>query len=173
MKKLLAVVLLCICGMSLLLFYQMRLTVNERVQKQVAVVTESFKRENDRLLDFVKKLEKNQQEILDKRRESKELVDVKVDFKKWDCWCDLRSKLKQGGDYSVELKKFREIFSDNSDLLNLVNSLIRESDEGGSLNELTNNLLKFAKIRSVSESGLEKVSGYVLLLSIKGMKINE
>ncbi len=172
MKKFVAVAVLCIGSVGALMFYQTKY-VDARINKKIAEVTISLNKQTTDLWNSLKKLERDQQKIINQKSPEKELVDIKVDFDKWDCWCALRNKLKQGKDFSVELKKFQEVFADNPDLLNLVESEIKETEEGGRLNKLTNNLLKFAKIRSISEGGLERISGYILLLSVKGMRVNE
>lgn len=108
-------------------------------------------------------MEKRISELEQNKRES--VTQTKINFKKWNCWCALRGKLKRGEDFLSELKNFRELFASCPDLLNAVNKLTEIPIKDKSSDSLVNNLLKFARIKRLDENELTRVSGYVLMLS--------
>ena len=75
--------------------------------------------------------------------------------------------MRHGSECSEELAKFRQIFSDCADLLKMVDSVAVVRNGETKSNLLINNLLKFARIRGVDKNELDRISGYVLLLSIR------
>ena len=123
---------------------------------------DSLKKEIESLEERLSKLEKREPQVISK-------TNIKTDFKKWNCWCDLRKKLETDEDFSSELKNFKTLFADHPDLLKMVEKLTempqKNDSEGNNSNSLVNNLLKFAKIRKVDKNELLRISGYVLMLT--------
>ncbi len=171
-----ALSVLCICGFAGVRFYLPKFIetrVREQVDEQMRVVTEDFRKKNDQLAEIVKNIEAQQKKSENKTPVQTEIAEFRVDFERWNCWCDLKNKLRYGNECPEELARFRRMFSNYPDLLKMVDSLV--SDEKSELKDdtLINNLLKFVRVYKVNESELEKIAGYVLLLSIGKVEANE
>ncbi len=171
-----ALLILCVCGVGGVKFYLPKL-IDERVDKQVSdrinSATATIQKQHDRLAEIVKNLESCQQNLEKVPLENKVTSNFKIDFKRWDCWCDLKNKLRHGTEFSEELSKFRNMFSDCPDLLKMVDSLVSDKKIETKDDSLINNLLEFVRIRGINESELERITGYMLLLSIRKAETNE
>ena len=165
-----ALSMLCVCAVCGVKFYLPKLIdvrVSEQVNEQLRIITADFQKKNDQLAEIVKNLEFRQQNFENLPSEHKVVSDFRIDFERWNCWCDLKNKLRYGEECSEELARFRKEFSDCSELLKMVDSLISDKNNELKDDTLINNLRKFARIHKVNESELEKIAGYVLLSSIR------
>ena len=165
-----ALSLLFICAVYGVKFYLPKIIdarVSEQVNKQLRVITADFQKKNDQLAEIVKNIEVKQQKLDEEPSVQTGISDFRIDFDRWNCWCDLKNKLRYGEECSEELARFRKVFSDCSELLKMVDSLISDKNNELKDDTLINNLLKFVRIHKVNESELEKIAGYVLLFSIR------
>ena len=163
---------LCICGFGGVKFYLPKF-VDSRVRNQINDASIAIQKQYDQLIETVKNLEARQQKLENLPSERKIVSNFKIDFEGWNCWCDLKNKLRCGDEYSEELAKFNKAFSDCPDLLKMVNSIIADENNEAKDNSLTNNLLRFAKIHGINDNELDRITGYVLLLSIRKVEENE
>lgn len=114
---------------------------------------------------------KNKVEMLEKRlskleQAQKRPFPIKIDLKKWDCWCALRKKLELGEDFDFELKEFKKSCTNHQELLKMVEKLtVMPTVEKNNSNSLVNSLLKFARIKKIDKNELLRISGYVLMLT--------
>ncbi len=154
------------CGVGGVKFYLPRL-IDERINNRVDSTIADLRKQNNQLMELVKNLESRQQSLESLPLEHQITSDLKIDVDRWNCWCDLKDKLCQGSDYSEELVKFRKAFSDYEDLLKMVDSIVEDGSNSIKDNSLINNLLKFARIRDIDRNELDRISGYVLLLSVR------
>lgn len=171
-----ALSVLCICAVYGVKFYLPKFIetrVREQVNEQMRAVSEEFRKKNNQLAEIVKNIEAQQKKSENKTPVQTGITEFQVDFERWNCWCDLKNKLRHGEECSEELEKFKEAFSDCSELLKMVDSLMPDKNNELKDDTLINNLLKFARIHKVNESELEKIAGYVLLLSIGKVETNE
>ena len=173
MKNVVFVLLvLCVFGVGGVKFYLPKL-IDERISNQINSVAVTVQKQYDELNKIVKNLESRQQNLENLPSEHKVFSNFKVDFKRWNCWCDLKNKLRHGTEYSEEIARFRSVFSDCPDLLKMVDSLVSDKEIQKKDDSLINNLLEFVKIRGINESDLDRITGYVLLLSIRKAEVNE
>jgi hypothetical protein len=171
-----ALLILCVCGVGGVKFYLPKLIderVDKRVSDRISDATAIIQKQHDQLAEIVKNLESRQQSLGNTSTEHKAVTNFKVDFKRWDCWCDLKNKLRHGNEYSEELAKFHNMFSDCPDLLKMIDSLVPDKKIETKDDSLINNLLEFVKIHGINESDLERITGYVLLLSIRKVETDE
>lgn len=171
-----ALSLLCICAVYGVKFYLPKFIdarVRERVNEQMRVITADFQKKNDQLAEIVKNIEIKQQKLNEGSPVQTGISEFRIDFDRWNCWCDLKNKLRYGEECSEELARFRKVFSDCSELLKMVDSLMSDKNNELKDNTLINNLLKLVRMHKVNESKLEKIAGYVLLLSIGKVEANE
>ncbi len=173
MKNVVFVLLvLSVCGVGGVKFCLPRL-IDTRIGNHINNATADIQRQYAQLAEVVKNLEDRQEKLLRNPSESKVVLDFKIDFERWNCWCNLRNKLCHGSEYSEESARFRDKFSDCPDLLKMVDSISSDQNNKANDNFLTNNLLKFANIHRVNENELNRITGYVLLLSIRKAERNE
>lgn len=165
-------VLLCVCGLGGARFYLPKF-IDARIRTQIDGATADIKKQRGQLEEAVKDLESRLQKLENFPSDHKIVSNFKVDFDRWNCWCGLKSKLLCGEEYSEELAEFRKAFSDCLDLLKMVDSLVYNKNNEANDNPLINNLLRFAKIRGINGNELDKITGYVLLLSIRKVGANE
>ncbi len=163
---------LCFCGIVGVGFYLPRL-IDERINGQINNVTAAFKKQHDRLVEIVKSLKSQQQSLENVPSEHKVISSFKIDFERWDCWCDLRNKLFCGASCSVELARFHEVFSDCPDLLKKIDSIVCSKNNEMRDDSLINNLLRFVRIHTIDKNELDRISGCVLLLSVRKVEENE
>ena len=171
-----ALLVLCVCGVGGVKFYLPKLIderVDKRVDDRINSAATTIQKQHDQLAEVVKNLESRQQNLENLPAGRKVVSKFKVDFKRWDCWCDLKNKLRHGNEYSEELTKFRSVFSDCPDLLKMVDSLVPDKKIEAKDDSLINNLLEFVKIHGINGSDLERITGYVLLLSIRKVEADE
>ena len=115
-----ALSMLCVCGFAGIRFYLPKLIdirVREQVNEQVRIVAADFQRKNDQLAGIIKNLEAQHKKQEDVAPAQTGISDFRVDFDRWNCWCDLKNKLRYGDECSEELAKFRKAFSDCPELL--------------------------------------------------------
>lgn len=167
MKNIVFVLLMLgVCGIGGAKFYIPKL-IDSRIRFQINNAITTIQKQQNEVITLVKNLESKLQQLKNLSDERKFVPNFKIDFNRWNCWCDLRKKLIHGEKCSVELAKFRDEFSNCPDLLKMVDSIVVNEDSGMRDDSLIKNLLKFVKIHSVNEDELERVSGYVLLLSVR------
>ena len=144
--------------------------IDEKMKKAAAnpnvLLLKKIENFEEKLQNFEKSNEKFENK-LQKIEKIGENFDFVVDFEKWNCWCELRKKLKNNEDYSSELKIFKEKFSNHPNLLKMIDELISKKNNKINSDSLINNLLRFARISFISEDDLLNISGYVLLLSFE------
>lgn len=167
-----ALLVLCVCGFGGARFYLPKF-IDARVHDRISNATADLRKQNEQLSETVKNLETRLHKLENLPSEHKVISSFKVDFDRWNCWCDLKNKLIQGDEYSEELAKFRKMFSDCPNLLKMLNSVIENGSNSAKDNSLINNLLRFAKIHGINGNELDKITGYVLLLSIRKVEANE
>ena len=167
-----ALLILYVCGVGGVRFYLPKL-IDERISDRVNRATAIIQKQHDQLAEVVKNLESRQQNLENTPSEHKVVSNFKIDFERWDCWCDLKNKLRHGSEYSEELAKFRNMFSACPDLLKMVDSIVPDKKIETKSDSLINNLLEFVKIHGINESDLERITGYVLLLSVRKVEENE
>lgn len=163
---------LCICGFGGVKFYLPKF-INSRVRSQINDASVAIQKQYDQLAETVKNLEAHQQKLENFPSDRKIVSNFKIDFERWNCWCDLKNKLRCGDEYSEELARFSKMFSDCPDLLKMVNSVVVDENNETKDNSLTNNLLRFAKIHGINDNELDRITGCVLLLSIRKVGSNE
>ena len=161
-----ALAMLCLCSVGGMKFYLPKF-VDARINNKVDGVAVDIQKRYDQLTKAVKTLEVRQQKLEGRGSVQTGISDFWIDFDRWACWCDLKNKLLYGDECSEELAKFRKTFSDCPELLTMTDSLVSDKNKELKYGTLINNLLKFARIRRVDESELEKIAGYVLLSSIR------
>ena len=161
-----ALAMLCLCGVGGVKFYLPKF-IDARINDKIDGVAEDIQKRHDLLAEIVKNLEIRLQKLEGKAPVQVGISDFRIDFDRWACWCDLKNKLLYGDECSEELAKFRRTFSDCPELLKMTDSLVSDKNKELKYGTLINNLLKFARIRRVDESELEKIAGYVLLSSIR------
>lgn len=164
--------MLCVCGVGGVKFYLPKL-IDERIRNRINSATVTIQNQHDQLAEIVKNLESRQQNLENNPFRHKVVSNFKIDFERWNCWCDFKNKLRHGDEYSEELVKFRNTFSDCPDLLKMVDSLVPDKKTEIKSDSLINNLLEFVKIRGINESDLERITGCVLLLSVRKVEENE
>lgn len=147
--------------------------VEEQVSDRINSATATIQNQHDQLAKIVKNLESRQKNLENIPSEHKVVSKFKVDFKCWDCWCNLKNKLRHGKECSEELVKFRNTFSDCPELLKMIDSLVPDKKFEAKDDSLINNLLEFVRIRGINEHDLERITGYVLLLSIRKVETDE
>ncbi len=167
-----ASLILIVLGVGGVRFYLPKF-VDARIRDQIGDATATFQKQQDQLAEIVKNLESRQLSLENVPSGNKVISNFEVDLDRWNCWCDLKSKLLCGADYSVEIMKFRETFSGCLDLLKKVDSIINSENYEIKDNSLINNLLKFVRIHSIDENELDRISGCVLLLSVRKVEENE
>ncbi len=98
--------------------------------------------------------------------------------KKWKLWVALKNKLESGESFDNELKLFNEMFSYDSELLQLVKETIgnieiepKESD-GAVIETVKRYVNKVVTVRKIDHRKLLEISGYVIT-SIEGGLVNE
>ncbi len=162
-----------VCGFGGVKFYLPKL-IDERIDTRINSTTADFRKQNNQLTEILKNLESRllKLETLPSS-EHRVASGFKIDFDRWDCWCDLRNKLLCGDGYSDELNKFHTIFSNCPDLLKMVDSIITKENSSTKSNSLINNLLRFAKICSIDKNELDRISGCVILSLIRKVEENE
>ncbi len=163
-----ALLILNVLGVSGVKFYLPKL-VNDRIDNAIT----TLQKQHDQLAEIVKNLESRQLRLENVPSENKVNSTFKVDLDRWNCWCDLKNKLLCGADYSVEIMKFREMFSGCPDLLKRIDSIVDSENNEIKGDSLINNLLKFVRMRSIDKNALDRISGCVLLLSIRKVEENE
>lgn len=171
MKNIVVLVVLIVCGFGGVKFYLPKF-IDARIHDQVINATAEIQKRNEQLAEIVKSLDVRQQKL--DNHESMQLkgCGLEIDFNRWSCWCDLKDKLLYGGEYSDELIRFRAMFSDCSDLMAMVDSVVSEQNNETKEFTLINNLRKFFKIRSVNERKIERITGYAMLSSIRKVEEN-
>jgi len=167
-----ALLIVSVCGIGGVKFYLPKL-IDSRIDGRISSATTSFQKQYDQLAETVKNLESRQQIVENVPSESKVISGFKINFERWDCWCNLKNKLLCGADYSVEIAKFREMFSDSPDLLKKVDTIVCSENNETKDDSLINNLLRFVRICSIDKNELDRISGCVLLLSVKKVEENE
>lgn len=173
MKNVVFVLLvLSVCGLGGARFYLPKF-IDARVHEQINNATTGFQKQNAHLAELVKNLESRLRKLENSPSVHKVSSNFYVDFDRWNCWCDLKNKLLRGDECLEELLKFRKTFSDCPDLLKMVNSIAAHESTEAEDNSLINNLLRFAKIRNINDNELDKITGYVLLLSVRKVGANE
>lgn len=173
MKNVVFVLLvLCVCGFSGARFYLPKF-IDARIREQINNTATNFQKKNNQLTETVKNLESRLQKLENLPPENKVGSDFKVDFNRWNCWCDLKSKLLKSDEYLEELERFRKAFSDCPDLLKMVDSVTANGNDAAKDDSLINNLLRFAKISNINDNELDRITGYVILLSMRKVGANE
>ena len=166
-----ALLVVSVCGIGGVRFYLPKL-LDERISDRINNATTTFQKQYDQLAEIVKNLESRQQNLESVPSESKVIPNFRVDFERWNCWCNLKNKLLCGANYSVEIAKFREMFSDCPDLLKKVDTIVCSENSETKDDSLINNLLRSVRICSIDKNELDRVSGCVLLL-IRKVEENE
>lgn len=162
-----------VCGFGGLRFYLPKL-IDKRIDTRISSTTEDFRKQSNQLTEILKNLESRLLKLETfSSSEHRVASGFKIDFDRWDCWCDLRNKLLCGDEYLNELDKFCMAFSDCPDLLKMVDSIITNENCSTKSNSLINNLLRFAKICSIDKNELDKISGCVILSLIRKVEENE
>lgn len=155
----------CVCAVGGVKFYLPKL-IDKRVSDRINSATATIQKQHDQLAEVVRNLESRQQ-VLDSLSSGRRAVsNFKASFERWDCWCDLKNKLRHGNKCLEELAKFRNMFSDCPELLKRVDSLVSDQNNETKGDSLIKNLLKFVRIHNINEDKLGRVDGCVLLLSI-------
>ncbi len=97
--------------------------------------------------------------------------------KKWKVWVALKNKLESGEGFEDELKSFNEMFSYDTELLQLVKETIgnieiepKKGDDGAVIETVKKYVNKV--VRKIDHRKLLEISGYVIT-SIEGGLINE
>ena len=97
--------------------------------------------------------------------------------KKWKVWVALKNKLESGEGFEDELKSFNEMFSYDTELLQLVKETIgdieiepKKEDDGAVIETVKKYVNKV--VRKIDHRKLLEISGYVIT-SIEGGLINE
>ncbi|MBO7642175.1 MAG: hypothetical protein J6S86_03375 [Alphaproteobacteria bacterium] len=172
MKNIVFVLLvLCVCGFGGVSYFPK--FIDARIHEQINNAATGFQKQNAHLAELVKNLEFRLQKLENSPSQYNVSSNFNIDFDRWTCWCDLKNKLLRGDECSGELEKFRKVFSDRPDLLKMMDSVIANENNTEKDNSLINNLLRFAKIRGINGNELDKITGYVLLLSIRKAGSNE
>lgn len=98
--------------------------------------------------------------------------------KKWKLWVALKNKLESGENFDNELNLFNEMFSYDSELLQLVKETIGnieiepKKSDGAVIETVKKYVNKVVTIRKIDHRKLLEISGYVIT-SIKGELVNE
>lgn len=171
-NTILTLFVLCVFGIGIAKFYVPKF-LDSRIRFQINNAITAIQKQNDQVTALVKSFESKLQHLENLSDKRNLIPNFTVDFNRWNCWCDLRKKLLHGEKYSSELAKFRAAFSNCPDLLKMIDSMVVNDNSEVREDSLIKNLLKFVKIRSVNEDELERLSGCVLLLSVRKEKAYE
>ena len=148
--------------------------IDERIDIRINSTTADFRKQSNQLTEILKNLESRLLKLETLPSSEHRIVSsFKIDFEGWDCWCNLKNKLLCGDGYSDELDKFHTIFSNCPDLLKMVDSIITKENSSTKSDSLINNLLRFAKMCSIDKNELDRISGRVILSSVRKVEENE
>jgi hypothetical protein len=164
---------LCICGGSVVLalllvaaycFYN---CCNKKNSACVGPLAGEYQAKIALLQSEVSKLKSEMQQIT--QHTDQKLVHRRDNIReKWKAWMALRSKIESQEQPTVELERFRKLFIDDAETLELVEKLIhglgfdKDTNDGKILAACKKYFKKVIKFKKVDHRKLMKISGYVL-----------
>ncbi len=83
---------------------------------------------------------------------------------KWKVWLALKNKMESGEAIDAELKQFKEVFAEDSELLKKVDDLLNDSEKKANVipADIRKYVDKFIKLKRVDLKKVAEISGYVL-----------
>lgn len=169
-----AIILVAICAISEYFFDHERYS---ELSKKSTSTMNSVQEGRELIENFGKKME-----AIDKRLSSLEnktkAASINDGRKKWKVWVALKNKLELGENFKDELKLFNEIFTYDTELLQLVKETVSDIEiepkgsDGAVMETVKRYVNKVVTVRKIDHKKLLEISGYVIT-SLEGGLINE
>ncbi len=163
-KVFIAIFFLFLLGMG---YWSIKFWIPSQLSGEVKKNSKELSQKNENLSDEVLKLKEAMSLVQEKCNFSSPKVNCDLNTEKWDCWCELRFCLNQGNEYKESWEKFQKLFSDDVELVKMVDELIKKAIQTPILSSIfTKYLRNFVKIYRVNELDMLKIEGRILIKSL-------